>query len=425
MDYKDRQKQASITLADKKKYNIDYTNEFNTTFNHFLQAKESIGKTKSTVVNDNGVSLRKIPPITITFFGNNHDIEATKFEASAAYTGECYLQMPYGNEIRCHVNTVAKKYSVVNDISATIITIDFVECTGKTTPIGGRSQLASILEKSDEVNNAGASTFAGLKINNQKELTGITTAFNEAVDNVQAFLRPLIEGEADAIAIFDATYTSIKGNIDDLVDDATTLARQTATLIALPAKTSTKVSDVISIYKLMIDSVTPTHASLEKNNDGRNQSINAAFFGGVGVSAITTNIITNEFETTSKALKSVEDIQEVYNNYRDSIDDIQESFNDAPSLADRYIQDGTLSVPLNDLIQDTSGNVLSTALDLKKELRIILAEQTTALNIAIKYYPDDFINDEAKTTQFVISSNNLCCDELILIPTGREIVVYV
>jgi len=425
MTYEDRQHEVKITFPDKKAYK-PLARNFEETFSHFLEEKDSVGKLKSTVVNDNGVSLRKLP-LSLEFAGDDHDIDATKFLASAANTGEVFVQLPYGNEIRCHTNTVRRSYSVVNDVAVTKVDIDFVECTGKTTPIGGKSQLAQLLEKSANVNSAAAGTFNSLKINNQKELTGITGVFTSAVNSVNALLRPLIEGEQDAVAQFDATVENILNNIDEIQDDAETLAKQTATLISLPTKFVDDVVAVVDKYKSLINEVFPsTTDDIEKSNDGRNQSINAAFFGGAAVSAVSASLSSSTYQTTSEAISAVEELQNIHDTYRAAVDDIQDSFNDPSILIeDRFVQDGSLDTPLNDLAQDAAGNLVDVAFDLKKEVVLILEQETTAINLAIEYYPDEFIEDEVAALDFVIETNKLTGDELLLIPRNRELVVYV
>ena len=72
-----------------------------------------------------------------------------------------------------------------------------------------------------------------------------------------------------------------------------------------------------------------------------------------------------------------------------------------------------------------SGGLDDILLGLRRESIVVLEADTTPLNIAAAFYPDSFRRDQVSTLEFVISTNSLSGDQILLVPKGFELKVLV
>lgn len=422
MTYRDRQHEFSITFSDGKTYTPEFSN-YSDVINHFLDKKDGLGILGTTNATDTGVSLKKIP-LNLTFHGDNHDLESAECQKSASKTGDVILQPPYGKQIKCNVESIALSYSVVNDIASTRVTLEVIEVSGTKTPVGGKTQQDNIISQSSDVNASAVDQFATTKTTNEIEEASLKSYFTDSIESVNKYLRPILATTQEELTAFDATYNSIKDNIDEVISNPQLIASQATVLMALPAKIVSKAENFVAGYSALIQNQFLSPFSL--NNMGKNAAINSQFFGGAAISSLSSALATSSYDNAPQAITIVEAYINIYNEYRENVDGIQEQFDISTiDLINKFIQTGVLDVPLNYLAQQTAGALISSAFDAKKEIRIQLDYETTAINIAIEYYPDRFVLDEIETLSYIINTNKLTADELILIPRRREIVVYV
>jgi hypothetical protein len=360
----------------------------------------------------------------LTFFGDDHDLVAEKFMESARQTGNVTLQPPYGKQILCLISTIVKRYSTVVDIASTTFQVDFVETSGIQTPIGGKTAKDGIEKQNEDVQKAAVSLFTQTKTYLEKEAADLKEYYNTQIDAVKLYLRPLTTQKEEVLTAFDSTYSSIKANIDEVISDPATIAAQTTALMSLPLDTANSAQFLLAGYASLINS--QFLAPFTNDNTGKNSAITSQFFGGSAVSALSSALAFSVYDNAPETISATEAYINAYNEYRENVDNIQEQF-DIPTidLSDKFIQTGVLDVPLNYLAQQTAGALIESVFEAKKEIKLYLDYETTAINIAIEYYPERFQLDEVETLDYVISTNKLTADELILIPRRREIVVYV
>lgn len=107
------------TQKDKNNNNLD-----------FLSANSNQQNTYNAEIGDYfedlGISGKTIP-LKIIFNGNNHDLEADKFEKAFCEIGQSKLQLIYEKSILVNAQSLSKSYNIINDISSTIFDVEFIE----------------------------------------------------------------------------------------------------------------------------------------------------------------------------------------------------------------------------------------------------------------------------------------------------------
>lgn len=72
-----------------------------------------------------------------------------------------------------------------------------------------------------------------------------------------------------------------------------------------------------------------------------------------------------------------------------------------------------------------ANEILERSYKLKVEQKITLTEDKTPIQLAYKYYNEDFRNDPDGTLEYLIRTNNFTDEQFFLIPRGTEVKIYV
>ena len=139
MSYADRRKQVVWTSPSGKKFTLETDGKIKYSRKRKGEVKNnptrSYGKknnrTSYKTINmsddtfqDMGVSGRDFS-LKIYFFGDNHDIEANKFEAAYCEYGKSKLQLPYGNMMTVQALDIDFEQDTVDRTSITEVNISF------------------------------------------------------------------------------------------------------------------------------------------------------------------------------------------------------------------------------------------------------------------------------------------------------------
>ena len=69
--------------------------------------------------------------------------------------------------------------------------------------------------------------------------------------------------------------------------------------------------------------------------------------------------------------------------------------------------------------------ILEQSYKLKVEKTIVLSEDSTVIELAYEYYPEDFEENPDETVKYLITTNGFGDDEFFLIKRGAEVKIYV
>jgi len=450
MSFLNRRKQQTWTSPTGIKFKLK-SNSVLSGFKHTGDIFDNYERPGDTFY-DFGISGRSIP-LEVIFFGIDHDTESERFETALKEIGDSVLQLPYGNEIKVNVITVRRSYSIVDRVNQTIFLIQFHEIVEQAFPEIEGSAKSRLLGLISTFKDSLASNFAnGLNIRNIFEKNAIGATIFSYVDKISLVAGPVIKESRDAIALMTNISTSIKTNIELLTSDPSTIASQLAILVGVPntfpdligplrkgeirniVSLSTSVSNVKDIleYSEIIVSNSSISPFLEDSlitNEKKNDIYSAALIGGATISSLAEGLVSSTFKTKSDVFNAIQRLEATYLSYRDFLNDMQNVYEGSSSIGSQYIQTGDLSVPINDIVQQTTGALVDISFELQREFIFIVKNDTTMLNIVSKYYPKSFAQDEENGVQDTLDSfsdlNRLTNDEILLIRRGREITVLI
>lgn len=384
----------------------------------------------------------EVYPVNALFFGENHSRQAQSFFKELKVKGTSLLQLPYGELKFVVVDRVSLSYDLVKGVDITRVEVVFVESTQISPTDKGIIKL-NILKSSSFLNDAEdaiSNSFAdALDIVSVTESNDVVNRFTAGVGNIQSLTKPLLDkAQADtgaigeAITNFNTIGNSIINNITEVVSQPLVLANQVMRLKEIPARAMGNASLIRASYKAMLENSLPDLFATGfgiRTREQKNAVVTQGFFGGVALLGMADSLINVQYETKQEAYNSIDAILESYEEYLSWLENAQKEFEEARRLAGQFLIDTNASKAIDIAVKNVVGSLLEASLDLKREFVFELSLDTTILNIAREFYPDMLLKDEQektqKTLEYIISTNKLKDDEILLLPKGKKVVVYI
>ncbi len=447
MSYIDRQHITTWTSPSGKSFELNNINSIEYSFKHYGNLTTIISKkeednslaflkkdkgasadntsSKGDIFEDLGVSGRTIP-LQIVFSGDNHDIESEYFENAFKELGDSRLQLPYNTRpIRVNAQTLTKKCDLVKDIASTIIDVEFIE-TKQNIPLKSsnnnlRNTLKhNIKEETLELDN-NYNNF--IERTPAEKLQNIFDKFNKILTTVSNSINNIANGNIDAI------LRDIQANL--LNGSNITIFQETSKMIDLGLSAISSAPYIKTLLENTINDITGNE--LKENNNETilytniiNQDdliTNDFFISNIFLSACNNILdLVDTIQTRKEATQIAVSIQDLYTSYKRYYDIKYNLLN--LNLKDIKSSSTNINININYIIQTTLGILIETSFNLKTEFNIFLNEDTNLIDIAYKYYKEDFNNNPEKTINKIIKTNNINNEEFIFIPKNKNMTIY-
>ena len=451
MSYLDRQHLITWTSPTGKSFELNNINSIEYSLKHHGNLTTIVSKNKDddslsflkgNKNNDNDLSKgdifenlgisRRIIPLQIIFSGDNHDKESEEFESAFKELGQSRLQLPYNSRpIRVNAQTLTKKHDLVKDIASTIIDVEFIETKQniplKTSNNNLKNTLKQnieeeILELDNNYNNFIERTPA-------EKLQNIFDKFNKVLTAVSNSINNIANGNIDAI------LRDIQANL--LNGSNITIFQETSKMIDLGFSAISSAPYIKTLLKNTINDITGNELK-ESNNLNNNNDETILYTNIINQNDLTTNdfFISNIFlsacnnildladtiQTRKEAMQIAVSIQDLYTSYKRYYDIKYNLLN--LNLKDIKASNTNINININYIIQTTLGILIEVSFNLKTEFNIILNEDSNLIDIAYKYYKEEFAGNPEETINKIIKTNNINDEEFILVPRGRNITIY-
>lgn len=424
------------------------------------------------LVQDHGVGARRFPS-RIFFSGPDHDKQANVFEAALNETGRGTLETPlYGTHEVVPFGNFKRFDALKTRANQTVFEVLFLRTIDAIYPIGQDDPASAVQSALDVFGEAGAAEFASaLQNTSVSENQGILDTINDLVNQVGEGLDKIAAVQAVVKDQFDDINDTINNTIDTLVAQPLLLAFETRRLIQTPATALANITDRLTSYGNLaasifgasdsvsspggpggrgprINSNTGVGNDAEEPNKFHSRSLFAmnyvassvlstlftdtAVAGTSGVPAIqrrradaarTDVAAQNKFESSTQALDAAAIVLEQLDalvEWRDenfkSLTGDTEDFISTPSNTDTA---GAIEA-LQRAVGLGAGFLIQLSFQLPREQRFELGGPRTFLDVC--WEVNGTIENDA--LDFFIKSNNLSGDEILELPTGKEIIYY-
>jgi len=378
------------------------------------------------VIQDMGMNSRDIP-LTVYFTGADHDIDARAFER-ALYEPETWqITHPVYGYMRLQLVSYKLAVEPVESGNISIFEIEWIEPADDdaTDPIPDPA--AEVETAVEAVNEASVADMAAVKQETISQGKAIANAIKKGVNAVKGVIHSVD-------AAINAAQRTINNLVNETYLDIAAISGGIISLIETPALMYSSLSSKIAMFQNLGNRIKDDFSaaldlyggsgeiSETKAVELGNTALTAQFFLDTVTAAMATAIISEPAETRREALS-------VLNEYRQFTAEAQAALDRAAKMTannrieNQYVaraQSGEAIATLNAAV---GRYVLGSLFSLKIERRLTLDRPRAPLELAITEYKAtgesaDYYYD------FLCRTNHLHGRELLLLPTGREVVIY-
>ncbi len=253
------------------------------------------------------------------------------------------------------------------------------------------------------------------------EIGGFRAAVLDVVANVESH----IESISDFAADINAEITAIKRDIDTVLAvvplDILAVAGQIQELIQLPARAIQDVQARLDAYKNLatgLGLLSPDSPGTVSYNRVAVQEL--ALTATIG--AVSDISSTGTLLSRTEAVGVIEDNLNLFNDITDNLDASQVLF-EGSSIDRQYFSQSQSYSEAARLSALTVAYLLRAAFDLKVEKRFVLKQSRNPVSVTIEEYGS--LGEGDVFLDLFLDSNKIQGNEFIMMPKGRELVVYV
>lgn len=365
------------------------------------------------IVQDLGIAGVRYP-LTLSFHGADNDLEADRFFAAFSSKNTWLVAHPTKGLLSLQPIKIRETIEPVESGSITVFETEWMHPAEKSiriTPAQIAARIASIQRSLDEaaldqLNNL-ASQSSAAEINALKNSTrSALSIFDTAMG--------AIEGIADAA---EAIRRGINDSMNMSPLDLTVLGGQIQSLMMLPAKIT---GDVLGAIRPIRDFLDKMRALPDEVADqtGLNVMAIRELFMLSGNAAISSLGVNGRYETRAKSVEVAGLGLAEFKKTVDALDVAQANFDDE-LIGGQYFSQSLTFVLSSEIAALSASHVLSRSFDLSVEKMILLSEARAPIEIAITEY------GSVDKFDLFVDSNNLKGDDILILPAGREVLVYV
>lgn len=363
-------------------------------------------------------------PLTIFFEGADNDLEGSRFFETAKEQGRWLVVHPVKGELSLQLSTINERIDPVESGNITTFETEWIEpldpdvLTALTTP-----QVADqIRSQSDTVNAVAAEQFVENVVQDTvAETTAVESAANSVVDIAVDKLKTLYENVPTLNSQILAIVQGIQNTITQTTIDTLSLAGQIQNLIELPVLATNDVVARLTIYGDMILDViglSPDGTNPEDKNAVAVQELAATATLVALAQAASTGILA----TRNQAIESAGVVSDNFTSITDALDATQAAFLSHDIDLQYFSQSDSFS-DVSIITAQAVSYLLIASFDLRIEKRFTLERPTNPASITIDEYGTLGPNDD--NLALFLESNELSGDDILILPAGREVVVYV
>ncbi len=360
-------------------------------------------------------------PLTFFFEGLDHDQEANKFFKACKERGLWEVNHPVRGSLSLQLVSVSEEIQPVISGNITQFNTEWLEpqeidIVGPFPQVAAQIQAQTVFvnnSAANQLNNNILQDTAGFVKRIQTETNKLT---QKITDGLKTLSGPVAEINSSIIAI----QRSIQGVITQSVVDILALGGQIQQLIQLPSLVSTDIQVRLTTYGAMIADIFTLFPSDDDQESKNTISLHEVALSA-SIVAVAQIVSTGTLETRSQAVETMETVSQLFSDITDALDNVQDLFQ-AKTIDQQYFSQSD-SFADSALITALGLQYLQQALfDLAIERRFILKSPRSPIEITITEYGNLGENDA--NFDLFIKSNQLQGNDILLLPAGREVVVY-
>lgn len=370
-----------------------------------------------TLVQDMGAKGTSFP-LTLDFEGEDNDVTAFTFCRALAQRGTWTVVHPvYGSFTLQPIGPFNLGAKPTDSGNITTVSGPWIEPLPPETQESAVQLGQRLLEEVAALNAAAAQQFTeAVDLTDPEAGAAVLAAGTQAVAQLQSSpLAGIVAGAADIQAQFTTAVQQVQGLLAQTpLSDISGLASQIQELIQMPGLCEARLNDLVSAYDSFaqaILSTLPTGDNLAAI--GTSELVLTASLTGAAVA-----VSSSSPDTRDEALKALLDLLALFQSIRDALDAVQTSTDGA------YVSQAQTTASLSRLEALISAYLMGMLWDLAVARRFTLDRPRSTIEVAITEYGVTDASQVDAVYDMTIRTNALTGDEVILLPAGKEVVIY-
>lgn len=363
-------------------------------------------------------------PLRIFFHGPGSDVASRDFQDALNERGKWEIIHPTVGYIRAQPISFTVRDNPTQSGGVYEVQTEFIEAIDveELTLGSGLNLLAAVFEVLAIAASISAlAVSVALMVQSAfREIQALRSTFQKSTASIQERLSSLAQTSSEVLAAFNSKVNEIETLLDNTVIDISQIGSAIHQLIAIPANTTTDFNTRFQTYKTMTNDIlglSPTGTSPEDRNTVLTQEL--VLSGIVITNAIVAT--SSDYRTRREAIDAANGLRAQFDLISTGLDNVQKNFGDQ-FIAEQYFSNSTSYPELADITSKAIDFVRATAFNLDVEKRVTIESPTAVMKFIISEY--GFNIDLDQTLNDFVDFNKLEGDEILLLPPGREVVVY-
>ncbi len=360
-------------------------------------------------------------PMTIFFEGNSHDLDAGRFFFATKEKGEWLMLHPIHGPLQLNLVSVEMVDDPTNSGNITAVNLDWIESIDPSSTFS-LSQIGAVIQTLGSAINGIASLLFSQSVNqnNATFIQAIRNISNVAVVAVTRNLSIIFEQDPDIEAEVISIQRAIPDTLEQDVIDVELLGGQFQQMIQISMEATDDLLTRLDALDALVDQLiltTPTEPTIIALNSAATLELILV----ANIIAASQVITTSTLFSRKESLNALELYVSIFNKIVNALDNIQTLFlnniieNQYFSMLDSFTETARM-------VAQTANFLLTQSFDLAIERKFILTRPRNPLEITVTEYGTLEENDS--NLDLFIDTNNLKGNDIILLPAGRDVVVY-
>jgi hypothetical protein len=367
-------------------------------------------------VQDMGVGADSYP-LNFAFEGADHDLEGERFFTACKETGTWTINHPVKGVKVLQLIKVTEEVQPVTSGNITAIATEWIEPTTDTLTASVTQLADAIRTQSAALQEVAADQLAAVvELDTPSKITAFKNALEKAAAAIDKALAPLRQQLATVNAAATSVKRGITSGLNAVALDVLSLGGQIQTMVTLPGMAVEDMGVRFDYYQALISDMMGVAPETDEESGINTAAVQEIVLTSALV-ALADAVVTGDLTSREDAIGFLEATGAAFVGITETLDKSQALYLDNAIDAQYFSQ----SQSFNDaalLVGQISALLLRKSFDLAAAKRFTLRRPRAPVEISATEYGDlDHLD-------FFISSNGLKGGEILLLPAGREIVVY-
>ena len=375
---------------------------------------------KGEVVQDLEIGSDRYP-MTIFFEGPDHDFAAQDFHDELRLKGQWDVVHPIHGNLALQLIDCAENDDPIQDSNRTSFDLNWIEPANIQITLSEEELVAQINAQAKKTNESFLDQLKKLKQDTFAKIQAAKDAIDSVTNAINSVLGPIAATITELNDAFNQITASIQNLLDSGILDPAALLGQITNLTQLPLLANNDFQSRMDSYTELSENTFELSPSDATDASFNTTLIQELALGSVLVASAQITA-TSDFTTRAQVIDAIERTNNLLKDTTDRLDLTQKLF-DGNDVDNQYFSNSSSFTDIYLLTSMALRLLILSIFDLKIEKRFKLKKNRAVIEIVITEYGD--VGDDDIFYNLFITSNKLKGNDILILPAGREVVVYV